>query len=598
MWTGQLLHSSSWRIRSLRLVAAAGLFMALLLPQICAADWSEPLRVWPRRQVDAHYWADPTGTATLEQARQQFEAGRGLAVDPERVMPIGWGRAVWYRLVTPGIAQPARAVLTVPFPGIDRLDLYRQDGAGAWQVQSSGDTVPVDRWAMRYHHPAFAFTLQPTAADISFLRVQHSHDTGVSWVLRDAGSFSETSRQAYLLFGMVGGITGLVILLSLFNAISWRDPLHLYYAIHTALIGLTVASLNGFAGEQLWPANAWLNDIASWALPALVVGWLALFVRALAGDRAPRPFAWLLLVLFVAGLGVAAALLINGRAQSRALHEAYHLFLLISLVCTVAMAAWDARRQRQAGAGWIVAGFVTLMVGSWFPILRNLGLLPLSVATQYGPSIAWVIEVPLVLAGLYFRSRARRDRRLRLQSLARTDALTGAANHEVMMDRMQVLLRNAAVDPASGAVVRVRVGNLETIRARHGREAAEAALLRAVECLSLEAGDQDTVAREKGGDLVLLLTGRVEPGRAAATGRDLIARGLKYSGRLPPQVTLSLHVAVAGAPLPALGAAELLAQLGEQVDAIGRAPQGRALRVLGARDPASAVAEGPQARYV
>ena len=63
--------------------------------------------------------------------------------------------------------------------------------------------------------------------------------------------------------------------------------------------------------------------------------------------------------------------------------------------------------------------------------------------------------------------------------------------------------------------MQVHVANLEAIRAEYGREAAEAALVRAAECVTSEAKEGDIVAREQGGDLVLVMEGQVTrgPGR-------------------------------------------------------------------------------------
>jgi succinyl-CoA synthetase alpha subunit len=44
-------------------------------------------------------------------------------------------------------------------------------------------------------------------------------------------------------------------------------------------------SLNGLAGEYLWPGNAWWNDIAAVALPSAALAGMGLFVRELAAER-------------------------------------------------------------------------------------------------------------------------------------------------------------------------------------------------------------------------------------------------------------------------------------------------------------------------
>ena len=252
---------------------------------------------------------------------------------------------------------------------------------------------------------------------------------------------------------------------------------------------------------------------------------------------------------------------------------------LLSFALFLGVAGWYAIRRPQVGL-WVLAGLAVLAIGMVFPVLRNLGLQLSPFATQYGLQIGAALEVPLLLAGLYFRGRERRDNKVRMDALARTDPLTGVGSHRVLVDQLEHLLDRHRRDPQSGAVLRVHVGNLDALSDEYGREAAEAAMVRAAECVALEAREGDTVAREHGGDLVLLLDGRITREQATAAARNIIARGLKFSGRLPPGVTLALQVAGACAPLPSGNGQLLLGMLGQVLQDIARDPSGRALRIV------------------
>lgn len=552
------------------------------------ADQQEPSRAWSGPEVAGQYWVDETGRASLDAARAAFDAQQGRPADPAAVMPLGGGRAVWYRLQLPPVQAPSRAVFTVPFPGMDVVEFFRPQSPGRWYVERAGDSLPVDAWPVRYVYPAFAFTLRPDEAQATYLRLQHSHPIAVSWVLRDASSFSEMGKLWHLALGAYVGFMVLVILLSVANALAWRDAIHVYYGVHVALVGLTLLSLTGLAGEYLWPGNAWWNDIASVALPAAGLAWLGLFLRELVAERGRRWASWLLLAHTSVATALMLAFLLVGRKHVFIL---YNLYSLAGMALAIGVLAWYSLRRPQAGL-WVLAGLAILTTGMMFPVLRNLGLLPVTFATQYGPPIAAALEIPSVLVGLYLRSRERRDNRLRLQSIAYADPLTGLSRHHVLVDRLDALVRRAQRDPALGAVMRVHVRNVDRIRSEYGREAAEAALVRAAECVAREASEGDTVAREEGGDLVLLMVGAVGRPLAAAAGRNVIARGLKDSRLLPPGVSLSLQVAMMCAPLPADDAESLLARLEDLIGEMGRDPTGRALRIVGAAEP-SAIALGP-----
>lgn len=553
-----------------------------------AAGAIEASRSWPDPQVVAQYWVDAKGKASLEDARSQLEAGRGSPVDPTQIMPLGDGSAVWYRLQVAPPLVATRAVLTVPYPGMDKVDLFRPEADGRWHVLRSGDSIPVSQWPIRYLHPTFVFTMEPGETQATYLRVQHSHPISVGWELQDAYSFGEASKAWHLVLGAYLGFMALVILISIANAMLWRDRIHIFYAVHVVFIGLTLMSLNGLAGEYFWPGDAWWNDIASVAIPAASLGWMGLFVRELAAERG-KP---LVSRLLLAHTGICALIMLAFLFYGRKHVFVYlNLYSAVGLCFLLAVLAWYSLRRPRVGLT-ILAGVTMLGLGFLFPVLRNLGFVSVSAATQYGPQIGGALEIPLVLIGLYFHSRERRDSRLRLQSLTHHDPLTGIASHAALLDCLRQLLLQGRHDPLLGAVMRVRVENLDSIRNEHGREAAEAALVRAAECTARQAHEGDTVGREKGGDLVLVFEGRMSRQDASSAGRDIIARGLKPTRGLPPNVVLALRVAVATAPFADGDANKLLALLGSALTEAASDPNGRALILIGSLGPAAVARAG------
>lgn len=556
---------------------AAGLALVLLwclTAGVVGAQWRNPAIGLAPGAVQS--WPDATGRASLDQARAAFDAGRGRTADWSAIAPLGPGRAVWYRLALPHVAAPAQAVLTLPISSIDSVDLFRPNGSG-WTVQRAGDSIPVGDWPVRYLHPAFALLLSPAdPAPIAYLRVEHSHPVTVELLLRDGAGFDESNKLWHLLLGGYIGFLLLVVVLAVTHAVLWRDTIHLYYGVHVVLVGLVALSLTGLAGEYLWPWNAWWNDIAPAVLSSTALAGIALFLRRLVAERGRHGLSRVLLLLAATSFAIAIAYMEFGRPPVFLVHN---VNAAVSLAVFLLAVGWYALRHPQVG-GWVFAGMAVLALGALFPLLRNLGLDPPVFLTQYGLQLGAALEIPLVLIGLYFHSRERRDNQLRVNALARTDPLTGVASHRVLMERLDELLQRHRRDPLAGVVLRVRVANLATIANDYGREAAEAAVVRAAECVAQRAREGDTVAREQGGDLVLVLDGRLTRGEALATGRDIIAAGLKFSGRLPPAVTLSLLVAGACPPLPRGTGPALLALLGEIVEELGTHPSGRAMRVV------------------
>ena len=410
---GEVESARRWRDGWRWLGRLALLLMAAGAAAIAAQP--EPQRAWPDRGRAAGYWVDESGAASLDEVRAAFRDGQGKPVTPHQIMPLGGRRAVWYQLDLSAVSSPVRAVLTLPVPGIDKVELHRPDGQGGWLVQRSGDSLPVLRWPIRYLYPAFVFTVNPGEAQPStYLKVQHGHPIATDWQLTDSTGFEEASKAWHLVLGAYIGVMVLVVLLSAAHAVFWRDPIHVYYAIHVVLIALSMLSLTGMTGEYLWPASPWWNDIASAVLPAAALGWLGVFVRELAAERGRRLLSWLLLAQACVSLLFVAAFLALGREPVFLLHN---LHALVSFALFLGVAAWYAMRRPQVGL-WVLAGFALLAVGAILTVLRNLGLELAGFASQYALQVGGALEVPLLLAGLYFRGRERRDNRLRIDALA------------------------------------------------------------------------------------------------------------------------------------------------------------------------------------
>lgn len=561
------------------LVLSLLLLLLMLATPLAALAQREPLLA--DTNVGALHWLDPQGTASMAEAQAAI-ARAGRRVDPEQVIALGPANAAWYRLDFPRVTAPTRVVFRITFPGTDHVDLYRPAPGGGWQVQRSGDHIAVTDWPLRSLDPAFIFSIEPGEAP-TFLRVANSQPIRVKWVLQDASAFLETLKMWHLGLGAYAGFVAMVVLLSLFNAVSWRDPIHLYYLVHVVLVSLSVMALSGLADEYLWPASPVWADRAPVVIPGLAIAWAGLFVRELVAERGGKWVSNLLLAYAAGGLAMLGLFLLVGREH---VYRAPSVYAVPGLVLLLAVLVWHSLRRPKVGL-WVLGGVTMLTIGALIPLLRNLGVLPPSPWADAAPQVGASLEIPLVLVGLFFRSRERRVNRQRLEQMATTDPLTGLANYRVLQRRVQQLLRQARRDRTIGAVFRIHVANLAEIATEYGREAGEAALMRAAECVAKDAREGDLVARDPGNDLVLVLGGRITQASATAMGRDIIARGLKFSARLPPRVVVKLRVAGVCAPLPHTDADGLLHSLARLLLDMENDEQGRWLRFIGSPDSSS-----------
>lgn len=563
------------RRRAAAWLLLAALLLALAGPTQASQSGTRASWQWMGPHGNGLVLIDASGQQTLPQIGQRFERGEAMPAHPDRIMPTGGATAVWYQLSLPAVTVATSRVLAVPHPGMNRVELHRPGMDGNWQADYSGDSIAVAHWPLRYLHPVFEFVQQPGEARPTYLRVQHSHPINVRWTLWDTRDFQESSKHWHLLLGAYIGLVALVIVLCMVNAWTWRDSIHSWYAAYVAVIAAGQLSMTGLAGEYFWPHNPWWNDVASNVLPIAGAALGHLFMRELVVERGERWVTHLMLAMAAVGGVLALGFIFVGRDPFFAITGPYYI---ASFVIYLGVALWYAWRIPRVGL-WILAGIVAVLAGSLFPILRNMQLVPMSFWTQYGAQIGAAVEIPLLLIALYLRSRERRDNQVRVGALSRVDPLTGAANHRVMLARLEHLLHHQQRDPEAGVVMRVRIGNIQEIRAEYGLQVAQTALVHAGACITHVIREGDTVARHRDGDFVVILEGHFARDQVAEIGQRLIARGLAPSDILPPGTVLQLKVAVAAKPFRPQGVALLLQALEAAVSELAARP-GKALRFV------------------
>lgn len=99
-----------------------------------------------------------------------------------------------------------------------------------------------------------------------------------------------------------------------------------------------------------------------------------------------------------------------------------------------------------------------------------------------------------------------RQRIAYLESLARTDELTGLHNRRGLEDALTALLASAARHKENGVVCYVDLDRFKQVNDRHGHQAGDEVLMRVADTLSDNVRASDVVARVGGDEFVIVLT--------------------------------------------------------------------------------------------
>ena len=509
------------------------------------------------------------GELTPDQAFSRLAGGQGAPFGPATFYAAGPARELWFLLDTGPASAQARHLL-LPYPGLDLARLYLAPGQAAPSAVA-GDSVAVGRWTLPYMHPVLPLLGHGGPV---LVQVHASHRISFPWIVRAAADFEQERKWFVLMLGAYLGLVALVLVLSTINAVSWRDPAHGVYAAYVFVLALAQASLSGVAGYYFWPDDPAWNDLAAVVFPMLGLALLALFVWTFVR---PLPWRWaeaLLGLYGLAGLVLAAMFALLGREATFAL--ANYVFML-GFPLFLVLVGWYGWRRSPAG-WWLLAGLVALLGGAGFQALRNLGLMPMNLATQYGAQIGAAIEIPLLLVALYRRGRDRRDMMIRQAALQDRDPLTGLVNDFFARRQLAQVILRARASPGQAGILQLRVANLPQIADESGQQMAGAAMLHAASCVSRIARPGDTVGRLANGDFLVVLEHAGGEERLRSDAARVVARGLLPDARLRGQ-TLKFHVAFTVTPEDWETAEDLLVHLEGKLGSIAAAPQ-RVIREL------------------
>lgn len=483
---------------------------------------------------------DRTGQLSIEQIEQQPAAGFTPVV-PGKSYTINNG-ALWLRFDVKIKSAAPHWRLTIPMPTLDDATLYYRDQDGQWVKQQAGDTRAMSSRAQAGRYPVFDISPQTAQTVRYYLQIRHVRVpySMLPRIVSDA-QFVESRQNGHMLLGIYFGLAALVIVLSLANALAYRDAAFGIFALYVAMFAGAQATYTGLAGLYAWPEWPQLNN---------AFGLLFLLLAAAAGlwfartVIAPRRYSRALDVLMLTLMPLLPlAGLLDLLFASPLSFLLLHLMIgtgMAALVFGVGLALFEGDRDTR----WVALGFFPVLLATLLPLLRNMGVTSSSFWTEYGRIIASAIEVPILFYGLHRRVSQSRNLSARTTALRHTDPLTGLHTASVLLQKMRQSLAMAERYQLPFALLMVNLANLASLQKQHGRETADRAMVMAAARIRGVAQASDTVARVGDAQFALMMEGPISAEAANDVATKLLASGLRSSSQLPDAEPLVFHIAV------------------------------------------------------
>jgi len=336
--------------------------------------------------------------------------------------------ALWLRLqVEQPVAGVQEWILEIDNVQLDEARLFAQSATGQWQDQRAGGLVDSALWPIQGRTPSFRLQLDQGTHTV-YLRLKGEHSLSSELRLWPADQYHAHASDVALIFGGYFGIFAAVMLMQFFFWRMVRDAASGWYLLYTASVMGAMVLTSGYIQNVFGLSTAAMGSVRGVylclvpaAMARLTVVWLDL------AQRAPNLSRIYQTVVYASS--VCASLLVLA-GYFRAGVQSSQALSLLWIIVSMAVAVWLWRRHEgHAGFYLLVFGFVD--IGILVRFLRNLGVLPVNLFTDYGLVVG--ITLHLLAMSLYFiyRYNALNDA-LRLAQRAREEQrdFVGMVSHE------------------------------------------------------------------------------------------------------------------------------------------------------------------------
>lgn len=476
------------------------------------------------------------------------------------------GAALWFQFdaVNP---HGADWFLEIGSSGVDRVQFFWRGPNGNWVVQEAGDARPVSEWPLPGRLPTFELAGQGDKPVRYWVRIEHDRvDFASPLALYDQSLLFALREKEQFLLGGYFSLAVLITLVSIGNAILYRDRNFGVYAVYVAALAAGQLAYLGVGAQHIWDHLLKWNELAPFVLPGVSAAAGLWFTRSVTEpqrySRALDLGVWALIAALLSAVAL-DAILVSRQSLFAVVALASVAVVVIALLIAVVWIQGDDPHVRL-----IALGFLPVLLMAVFPILRGFNLIAISALTRYGVTIGAALEMPILFYALSVRGNRRREAAVRAAALSRNDALTGLAHTRTLLQRLDGALQRSSALKHACALLAVKIANYESIIAEYGRDTAERALVVAASLLRGVAGDVDMPARVGDHHFAVLLEGPTTPQEASSRAQQLVASGLRESPGLPSGLVLKFQVAAAVLPERTMDADRTLDWLLEAVNAI------------------------------
>jgi signal transduction histidine kinase len=329
--------------------------------------------------------ADPTSALTISEVQTApFEHSEEVVANLGVVEHAYWIR---YRIAS----SSAPRVLEIQSPNIDSVDFYLFNGSTLLASYFTGEGRSFSSRPIAT--PNFAFPIPAADQELdAYIRIRSGKQILLPLALKTPDHHFRQQNQKDIFFGIYAGIIIAMLLYNIFIWFSVKERNYLYYVFFILFVGLTQLTLNGYGNQFFWPNWQWAA-LRSAHFSGILSGiTTVLFAQNYLRIRQYSPRINLILYFYVAVYAVAAVTAIIG--QFVLSYNLINFCAVASLLLVIA--AYRSYRKGYRQALFFLIAWSIFLISVTVYVLRDFGVLPYNLITQYALPVGSALEVLLL----------------------------------------------------------------------------------------------------------------------------------------------------------------------------------------------------------
>lgn len=455
---------------------------------------------------------DPSLQLTVEEVmarRHQFEQ------PPSVGATLGMrSDAVWLRIP---LAVPSTSdgqwILDLNHADLNHIGVYLTTGGRVAQQATLGSLQPYSERPLQSRSHAVPLDLLAGVEYELLVRVQTRGAMILPIAFHKPAAMLNKAIDEQMLQGVLTGLALCLLVYSVAQWVSLREPLFIYYALLTSGSLLFSMHLFGVGRQYLWSNSLWYEvHVAGLAALLATCGSFLFISQALAGDRPHSRFLRMMRGGAVLCVVLAVAYAVDA-ISTRAIAAIVSILGLVPALMGIPGAARRAARGDGVGTSLLLAWLIYFIATATVIGVIN-GWVPVNFWTLHSFQFGATLDMLLFMRVLGLRTKALRLEALDanrerdvMHSLAHTDPLTGLPNRRGLSMALASALSRSGPDKLLAVYV-MDLDGFKPVNDQHGHDIGDELLIAVTRRLQGHVRQSDVVAR-LGGDEFVVMTGHL-----------------------------------------------------------------------------------------